>query len=292
MTAEPRSSDGQGGAVGRPEGGAPLIGADSVVLLADVGNTRIKLATLTDRGAVGRLPGVSRRADLLTHDFRAEQLRRWLDAAAAGPAVLLVAAVHERGAVRLEAAVAEASATRHRPLRQRRIGRDDLPLEVLVTEPGRVGIDRLAAAAAAAVVKPAGRPAIVVDCGTAVTVDMVSIEGHFLGGAILPGPGLLARALAEGTSRLPAVAALEGTRPPPMPGRSTQEAIAAGIGWGLRGAVARLVAEARAASAGDPFILLTGGSAGVVRDAVPDAIEMPDLVLAGIALATERACAR
>jgi pantothenate kinase type III len=52
------------------------------------------------------------------------------------------------------------------------------------------------------------------------------------------------------------------------------------------------VAEARAASAGDPFILLTGGSAGVVRDAVPDAIEMPDLVLAGIALATERACAR
>jgi type III pantothenate kinase len=262
------------------------------VLLADVGNTRIKLATITDRGAVGRLPGVSRRADLLTHDFRAEHLRRWLDAAAAGPAVLLVAAVHERGAVRLEAAVAEASATRHRPLRQRRIGRDDLPLEVLVTEPGRVGIDRLAAAAAAAVVKPAGRPAIVVDCGTAVTVDVVSIEGHFLGGAILPGPGLLARALAEGTSRLPAVAALDGTRPPPMPGRSTQEAIAAGIGWGLRGAVARLVAEARAASAGDPFILLTGGSAGVVRDAVPDAIEMPDLVLAGIALAAERACAR
>ena len=76
MTAEPRSSDGRGGAVGRPEGGAPLIGADSVVLLADVGNTRIKLATITDRGAVGRLPDVSRRADLLTHDFRTEHLRR------------------------------------------------------------------------------------------------------------------------------------------------------------------------------------------------------------------------
>jgi len=70
-----------------------------------------------------------------------------------------------------------------------------------------------------------------------------------------------------------------------MPGRSTQAAIAAGIGWGMRGAVARLVAEARAALGGSPEVILTGGSAGVVRDAFPAAVEMPDLVLAGIALA-------
>jgi len=118
----------------------------------------------------------------------------------------------------------------------------------------------------------------------------------FLGGAILPGPALMARALAEGTSRLPAVAALEQALPPSMPGRSTQEAIAAGIGWGIRGAIARLVDKARAALGSDTGtevdVILTGGWRGAIRDALPGAIEMPDLVLAGIALAAERACSR
>lgn len=286
------SQDGSGASAGLRGGVAPAIGTDRAVLLADVGNTRIKLAVIADRGGAGRLPVVTRRTDLLTHDFRPEHLQRWLGAAAPGPAVLLVAAVHERAAVRIEAAVAAAAMAGHRPLRQRRIVRDDLPLVVRVIEPDRVGIDRLAAAAAATIVKPPDRPAIVVDCGTAATVDMVSIDGHFLGGAILPGPGLLARALAEGTSRLPAVAALESAPPPRMPGRSTQEAIAAGIGWGLRGAIARLVEEARDAGEGNPQVILTGGSAGLLRDVLADAVELPDLVLAGIALAAERACAR
>jgi type III pantothenate kinase len=70
-----------------------------------------------------------------------------------------------------------------------------------------------------------------------------------------------------------------------MPGRSTQAAIAAGIGWGIRGAVARLVAEARKAVGEAATLILTGGSAGLVRDALPGAVELPDLVLAGIALA-------
>ncbi|MFM8705521.1 MAG: type III pantothenate kinase, partial [Planctomycetia bacterium] len=137
------------------------------------------------------------------------------------------------------------------------------------------------------------RPAIVVDCGTAATVDVVSPSGAFLGGAILPGPALMARALAEGTSKLPAVAALqEQEAPPAMPGRSTHEAIAAGIGWGIRGAIARLVEEARGAVGAKADVILTGGWRGAVRDALPGAIEMPELVLAGIALAAERACSR
>jgi pantothenate kinase type III len=95
----------------------------------------------------------------------------------------------------------------------------------------------------------------------------------------------MARALAEGTSRLPEVAALDHGPPPAMPGRSTQAAIAAGIGWGIRGAVARLVVEARKAVGEAATLILTGGSAGLVRDALPGAVELPDLVLAGIALA-------
>jgi type III pantothenate kinase len=199
-----------------------------------------------------------------------------------------VASVHDRAAAGLEAAIAEVAATGHRPLRQRRVTREHLPIAVEVDEPGRAGIDRVAAAAAAAVAKDAGRPAIVIDCGTATTIDLVSVEGRFLGGAILPGPGLLAKALAEGTSRLPAVADLDSGALPPMPGRNTQQAIAAGIGYGMRGAVARLVAEAAAALDGEPQLFLTGGSRGIVRDAVPGAREIPDLVLHGIALAAGR----
>lgn len=266
-----------------------------VVLVADVGNTRIKLAVVEDRGAGGeraRLPTVVRRQDLMSREFRPRNLEAWLGSVAPSSAVILVASVHDAAAARLEAAVAEVSATRHRPIRQRRIGLDDLPIEADVDEPRRVGIDRLAGCTAAAIAKPSDRPAIVVDCGTATTVDLVSRTGRFLGGAILPGPALMARALAEGTSRLPEVAALEHGPPPAMPGRSTQAAIAAGIGWGIRGAVVRLVAEARRALGDEAVIVLTGGSASLVRDALGDAIEIPDLVLAGIALAADRACAR
>jgi type III pantothenate kinase len=262
------------------------------VLLADVGNSRIKLARLDDFIGGTGLPTVARRQDLDSRGFHPDNLERWLLAAAPGPAVILVASVHETAATRLEAAVAEVSATKHRPLRQRRIVHGDLPLAVALDKPDQVGIDRLAAAAAAALVKPAGRPAVVVDCGTAVTVDLVAADGRFLGGAILPGPALMARALAEGTSKLPAVAALVGGEVPAMPGRSTEEAIAAGIGHGVRGAVARLVVEARSASGGDAATILTGGWADAVHDVLPDARLVPNLVLAGIALAAARACAR
>lgn len=264
-----------------------MTAAGETVVVADVGNTRIKLAVVAG-DAAGRLPAVAHRQDLLSREFRPENLRQWLDRAAAGPAVVLVASVHDRAAAGLEAAIAEVAATGHRVIRQRRVTREHLPIVVEVEQPARVGIDRVAAAAAAATAKDAGSPAVVIDCGTATTIDLVAVDGRFLGGAILPGPGLLARALAEGTSRLPAVADLDSGTLPAMPGRNTQQAIAAGIGFGMRGAVARLVAEAAAAVGGRPQLFLTGGSRGIVRDALTEATEIPDLVLHGIALAAGR----
>lgn len=270
------------------------IAAGDAVLLADVGNSRIKLARLAAEGAVDEtgLPAISHRQDFDSQAFRPENLERWLAAAAPGPAVILVASVYEGAAARLEAAMAEISATRHRPIRQRRINHTDLQLEVCLPEPERVGIDRLAGAAAACLVRPPGAAFVLIDCGTAATVDLVSAEGAFLGGAILPGPALIARALAEGTSRLPAMASLERAPLPAMPGRSTEAAIAAGVGFGIRGAITRLEAEGRAALGCGAVTILTGGWRAVIRDAVTDPIEIPDLVLAGIALAAPRARAR
>ena len=273
----------------------PLCSGDAI-LLADVGNSRIKLAVVADQGFVEggprSLPTLARRRDLDSHAFRAADLEEWLQAAAPGPAVMLVASVHDAAAVRLEAALAAVSATSHRPLRQRRIGHADLPLALTVLEPDRTGIDRLCGAAAAVLMKAADRPAIVVDCGTAATVNMVTADGAFAGGAILPGPALMARALSEGTSNLPEVAALGTAPPPPMPGRSTRDAIAAGVGFGIQAAIARLVAEAQGPFDGRADVILTGGWRGAVREALPGAVEIPDLVLHGVALAAARACAR
>lgn len=284
MTAELGGSSSEG----------PGIAAGATLLLADVGNSRIKLARLGEPSRPGGtgLPAISHRQDLDSQAFRPENLERWLLAAAPGPMVILVASVHDAAASRLEAALAEISATRHRSIRQRRVGHADLPLEVRLPEPHRVGIDRLAGAAACRLVVPPGKACIVVDCGTAATVDLIAADGGFLGGAILPGPALMARALAAGTSRLAAAAAHANAPLPAMPGRSTGDAIAVGIGLGIQGALARLEAEARAALGPAAITVLTGGWRAAVREALPDAIEVPDLVLAGIALAAARACSR
>ena len=95
------------------------------------------------RGGPG-LPAVARPAGSRQPCVSPRKPRAVAAAAAPGPAVILVASVYEAAAARLEAAVAEISATRHRPIRQRRIRHADLPLSVSLPEPDRVGIDRLA----------------------------------------------------------------------------------------------------------------------------------------------------
>ena len=277
-----------------PGASLPAAGLAAVdtVLLADVGNSRIKLAVMTEPATGGTLPLLARRMDLASRSFHPANLDEWLRAVAPGPAVVLVASVHDVAATRLEAMIAELAATQHRTLRQRRIRPDDPPLQIDLPQPEKVGIDRLAAAAAANRLRSPGRPAVVVDCGTAVTVDLLSEKGVYLGGAILPGAPLMAKALADGTSKLPQIAALERGMPPAMPGTATAEAIAVGIGWGFRGAVSRLVAEGRRALKGDAEVVLTGGWRSAVREEFPGVKEMPDLVLEGVGLAVEKAVAR
>src|SRR5207249_10383120 len=79
----------------------------------------------------------------------------------------------------------------------------DLPIRLNVDEPETVGLDRLFGAVAAKAMVPPGTPAITVDVGTAVTVNLIDAEGVFQGGAIFPGPRLMARALHDFTAKLP-----------------------------------------------------------------------------------------
>jgi type III pantothenate kinase len=162
----------------------------------------------------------------------------------------------------------------------------DLPIDVAVEHPERVGLDRVAAAAAANQLRSATRAAIVVDTGSAVTVDFISPDGAFRGGAILPGIEMAARALHEFTDLLPLVSLNDLTLPPPARGVSTVTAIRGGLFWGLVGAVRELIAKLSANSPQAPELFLTGGAAAhlVGPLEMPCRYE-PHLVLSGIALA-------
>jgi type III pantothenate kinase len=159
-----------------------------------------------------------------------------------------------------------------------------LPIPVAVREPDRVGVDRVCAAAAA--FDRTGHACTIVDFGTAVTVDLVDDRGTFVGGAILPGPALQARILAEGTTALPEI----GLAPPEQSiGRDTVEAIRSGIYNGIAGAVRGLVEQYATVLNTWPQVVATGGDLEALLprcDFIDNAI--PDLALMGVGLAYAR----
>src|SRR5205823_978167 len=104
----------------------------------------------------------------------------------------------------------------------------EVPIRAAVDAPEKVGIDRLLTAAAVVPHIPSGKRAVVIDAGSAVTVDLVEREGVFRGGAIFPGLRLMARALRDHTAQLPLVERFQDGQPV-LPGRNTVAAITAGV---------------------------------------------------------------
>ena len=159
-----------------------------------------------------------------------------------------------------------------------------IPLDVL--QPPCVGTDRVAAAVAVNRLRDPGRPAIFVDAGTAITVNALSPEGHFLGGAILPGTTTSGQALASSTDQLPEIQITADNLPAAM-GKDTGQAIRSGIYWGSVGAVKELTARV-AAEAGfaTPQVFVTGGFGPALASQLGrDAQYNPHLVLSGVAMA-------
>jgi len=159
-----------------------------------------------------------------------------------------------------------------------------IPLTVDLPEAGQVGIDRLLNAIAANHIRPDDMPAVVVDCGTATTVDYISAAGEFAGGAILPGFELSAQALHQHTARLPLIDVATLNRSPPNPlGRNTAAAIQSGLFWGQLGAVRELITRLSDETV-SPLILLTGGGSSLLQPYIPGAIYEPHLSLQGLAV--------
>jgi type III pantothenate kinase len=146
----------------------------------------------------------------------------------------------------------------------------DVPVVHELDSPQTAGTDRAFAVLGAL----AGRsgPGIVVSCGSAITVDRISADGIWQGGAIAPGYRLAAESLHGMSSQLPLV---HPDRPPPPWGRSTVPALEAGVFWGTVGLIRTLVARQAEGLSPRPWVIWSGGDVELLRG--PTAIDLPDV---------------
>jgi type III pantothenate kinase len=243
---------------------------DRTVLALDLGNSSLKACLLpTWDGAPSAL-------------FEGGDLAPWLSTLSDRPDSVALSSVARAGAedrVLQDLRAADLPAPQLNP---------DCGLRLDLETPKTTGVDRLYAARAA--VDLVGGPCVIVDAGTALTVDAAT-PGEFLGGAIAPGPDLLARALTAGGARLPEFTPGPGA---PALGRSTEGALRAGVGVGFEGAAVHLVERvaAEAGFDGRATVVLTGGARGyltrVLEGRERALIVEPILVLRGLARALVR----
>ncbi|WNG37545.1 type III pantothenate kinase [Archangium minus] len=132
-------------------------------------------------------------------------------------------------------------------------------MPILYDNPREVGADRIVNAVAAYDRHRSGL--IVVDFGTATTLDAVTPKGEYLGGAICPGIGISMEALFQNASKLPRV---ELARPPHVVGRNTVHSIQSGLFYGYVGMVDGICARIQAELGFEVRVVATGGLAPLV----------------------------
>ncbi len=162
----------------------------------------------------------------------------------------------------------------------------DWGLQIDYDDPARIGVDRLAAAAAAHRAAPAGQAVVVVDAGTALTVDAIDAAGTFRGGVIAPGLRLGLNALSANTSFLPQVELAATT---PLLGQNTADGLRSGALHGSAALVEGLCTRMAAALDSPVAVFLTGGDGPLLHPHIAAVHTCdPDLVLRGLALAYRR----
>jgi len=161
-------------------------------------------------------------------------------------------------------------------------------MPILYDNPSEVGADRIVNAVAAfeKYGGGTGRPLIIVDFGTATTLDAVTGKGEYLGGAICPGVTISADALFQRAARLPRI---DVRKPSRVVGRTTVGAMESGLFYGYVGMVEGLVRRMSAELGGNAITVATGGLADVIAPET-DLIQYvdADLTLHGLRLVWER----
>jgi len=153
-------------------------------------------------------------------------------------------------------------------------------------EPQRLGVDRwLALIAARQLVDGA---LCVIDCGTALTVDLLTQEGEHLGGMITPGVGLMQAALLNNTEGLHVAGAWPAEEESLLMACNTADAISGGAYYALIALIERVANDLRAPLGDDVSLILTGGDAAIISAHLRCRVQLePDLVLRGVAMVAE-----
>jgi type III pantothenate kinase len=143
--------------------------------------------------------------------------------------------------------------------------------------PARLGADRIASAVGA--LSLYDRNVIIVDAGTAITVDAITHGGKHLGGIICPGMRMLSEIMSQKTAQLPMVRV---TRPVNLIGKSTEACIRSGVFNGTMAMIGGLIRAIKAQTKRDFYCLATGGSGRLIASYVDEIDEYnPDLIMYG-----------
>ena len=153
-------------------------------------------------------------------------------------------------------------------------------LRIKYLNPAEVGSDRVVNAVAARKLYPK-QNVLVVDFGTATTIDAISADGDYLGGAILGGAKLMVSALESKTARLPSV---EIIKPERACGVTTAQSIQSGLYWSALGGVRELNLQISKEQFGGekPLVIGTGGVGKLFEETDLFDHYIPDLVLLGL----------
>lgn len=252
-------------------------------LLLDAGNSALKWVLMTLDAQVGLAHGARRNAP--PDELTASLVREWRERAGIPVQAAYGCAVASPSLMRaIEQAVLQAFAL---PVRwfesQPRYEHGGVVLRNGYRDCTQLGVDRWHSLIAARVAHP-DRSLVVVTAGTATTVDGVTIDGSFVGGAIAPGVRLMYEALAKGTARLPVSRGQMVTYPD-----NTDDAIASGVLGSQLGLIERFVRNFRVEH-GTPLVVLTGGHAAQlapyvgVGTSLPSVVREENLVLRGVYL--------
>jgi type III pantothenate kinase len=245
-----------------------------MAVLVDIGNTRIKWASLERGRLVSRGSAVHR-------DSLAAGVAAFAAALPAKPRIIVSNVAGQAVAEQLEALVAARPGA---SLELVATSAERFGVRCAYADPSRLGVDRWVAVLAAH--HAARAAACVLNAGTAVTFDAVDSGGAHLGGLILPGASLLAAALDRHTSNIgrtaPATSVARGLE---LLGRNTDAAVGHGAWLALGAALDRAVATVATALGETPVVYLTGGDADALRGWLETRVELrADLVLEGLAL--------
>ena len=250
-----------------------------MLLAIDVGNTNLVLA-LGDEGGTIEACWRIETAAITGADACEAALRATLGDAVSKTSDAIIASVVPDVTPRLEAAIKAITGTP--PVI---VGAPDVDLGIAVNIdiPAQAGADRLVNAVGA--MAHHHLPAILLDFGTATTLDLVAEDGTYEGGIIAPGVALSIEALERAAAQLPRLELRSFGSDLPILGKNTVAAMETGVLWGYVGMIEGLLRRLRDEQGGTSPLpaIATGGLAGLFADHLPDidAVD-PDLTIRGL----------